>query len=47
MCQKYVRAQYGKDPVILARAILETNEIVLVFPVYILHLTAVFNLRSP
>jgi Non-repetitive/WGA-negative nucleoporin C-terminal len=29
-CQKYVRSQYGKDPVILARAILETNEIVLV-----------------
>jgi len=30
VCQKYVRSQYGKDPIILARAILETNEIVLV-----------------
>jgi len=33
VCQKYVRSQYGKDPMILARAILEANEIVLV-PVY-------------
>jgi hypothetical protein len=32
LCQKYVRSQYGKDPIILARAILETNEIVLVCP---------------
>ena len=30
VCQKYVRSQYGKDPMILARAILEANEIVLV-----------------
>lgn len=30
LCQKYVRSQYGKDPIILARAILEANEIVLV-----------------
>jgi hypothetical protein len=30
LCQKYVRSQYGKDPIVLARAILEANEIVLV-----------------
>jgi len=30
LCQKHVRSQYGKDPMILARTILETNEIVLV-----------------
>lgn len=30
LCQKHVRAQNGKDPVILARFILETNEIALV-----------------
>jgi len=30
LCQKHIRSQYGKDPMILARTILETNEIVLV-----------------
>ena len=30
LCQKYVRSQHGKDPSILAKYILETNEIVLV-----------------
>jgi hypothetical protein len=31
LCQKHVRAQSGKDPMVLARYILEANEIALVF----------------